>query len=99
MEVEHISGISFTAWGATQQEGHLTVCDGLLGEIVVNDESVLAVVSEIFSHGTAGVRSQVLKGSGVGGGGGHDDGVFHGVWKRLEFSNDNVAGINLGTKQ
>lgn len=40
---------------------------------------MFAVVSEVFSHGAAGVRSQVLQGSGVRRGGRHHDGVFHGI--------------------
>ena len=33
----------------------------LFGEVIVNDESVHSVVSEVFSHGTAGVGGQVLE--------------------------------------
>merc|ERR1712088_551365 len=35
VEVEDITGVSLTAWGTTEQEGHLSVGDGLLGQIVV----------------------------------------------------------------
>jgi hypothetical protein len=51
----------------------------LLGKIVVNNESVFAIVTEEFSDGAAGVGGQELKGGGVGSRGGDDDGVFHGV--------------------
>jgi hypothetical protein len=40
---------------------------------------VFAIVTEPFSHGTAREGSKVLKGSGFGGGGRNDDGVFHGI--------------------
>merc|ERR1712079_965693 len=79
VEVEHISGVSFTAGGAPQQQGHLSVGHGLLGQVVEDDDGVHAVVSEVLSHGHAGVGGQVLQGSGVRGGGGHNDGVLHGI--------------------
>lgn len=58
---------------------YLTVSDGLLGQIVVDDQGVLAVVAEELSHGAAGVRRQVLQGSRVGGSRGHDDCVVDGA--------------------
>ncbi len=36
-----------------------------------------ATVAEVLTHRAAGVGSQVLHGGGLGGGRGHDDGVFH----------------------
>jgi hypothetical protein len=57
----------------------LSVGNGLLRQVIEDDQGVLAVVSEVFTHGGTGERSQVLQGSGVGGGGGDDDRVLHGV--------------------
>jgi hypothetical protein len=57
----------------------LSVGDGLLGKIVVDDEGVFAVVSEEFSNGATTVWGQELKGGGIRSCGGDDDGVFHGV--------------------
>ena len=51
----------------------MTVGDGLLGEIVVDDESVHSVVTEELSHGAAGVGSQVLQGGSVRSGGRDDN--------------------------
>merc|ERR1712079_532795 len=79
VEVEHISGVSLTAGGAPQQQGHLSVGHGLLGQVVEDDDGVHAVVSEVLSHGHARVGGQVLQGSGVRGSGGHNDGVLHGI--------------------
>jgi hypothetical protein len=45
----------------------LTIGDGLLGQIVVDDEGVHAVVAEELAHGAAGVGSQVLQGGSIGG--------------------------------
>lgn len=79
MEIEDVSGVGLSAGGSSQQEGHLSVGNSLLGQIIVDDEAMLAVVSEVLTDGAAGVRSQELEGSGLGGGGGNDDGVFQGV--------------------
>lgn len=79
VEVEDITGVSLTSGWATEKEGHLTVGDGLLGEIVEDDEGVLAVVTEPLTHGGTGERSEVLERSGLGSGGSNDDGVLHGV--------------------
>ena len=75
VQVEHITGVSLSAGGSSQKEGHLSVGDGLLGEIVVDDEGVLAVVSEELTNSATGVRGQELEGSSLGGGGSNDDGV------------------------
>jgi hypothetical protein len=79
MEVENISGVSLTTWGTTEEEGHLTVSDGLLGEIVIDDKTVHAVVTEVLANGASGVGGKELKGSGVRGSGSNDDGVLEGV--------------------
>jgi len=52
---------------------------GLLGQIVKDDKSVLAVVSEPLGDRGTGEWSNVLKRSSLGGGGGNNDGVLHGV--------------------
>jgi hypothetical protein len=49
VEVENVTGVGLTSGGTTQQQGHLTVGDGLLGQIVVNDQGVLAIVTEPFA--------------------------------------------------
>merc|ERR1719209_364507 len=79
VEVEDISGVSLTAWGTPEQQRHLPVSDGLLGQVVKDDHSMHAVVTEVFSHGHTGVGGEILRGGGVGGGGRDDDGVLHGV--------------------
>merc|ERR1719444_159789 len=65
--------------GKPHEQGHLPISDGLLGQIVKNDQGVHAVVTEKLAHGTSGVGSQVLKGSGIGSGGRDNDTVFHGI--------------------
>jgi hypothetical protein len=79
VEVEDISGVGLSSRRSSKKKGHLSVGDGLLGQIVVDDQGVLAVVSEPLSHGTSREGSEVLEGSGVGSGSGNNDGVLQGV--------------------
>jgi hypothetical protein len=79
VEVENVTGVSLTSWRTTEKEGHLTVRNGLLGEIVEDDDSVLAVVTEPLTHRASGERSDILKRGGFGGGGSNDDGVLHSI--------------------
>mgnify|MGYP007061352762 CR=1 FL=1 len=76
VEIEDITRVSLSSWRSSKKKGHLSVSNGLLGKIVVDNEGVLSVVSEELSDSASGVRSQELKRSGFGGGSGNDDGVF-----------------------
>ena len=73
VQVEDVAGIGFAARRAAQQQRHLPVGDGLLGEIVIDDQRMHAVVAEILAHGAAGERRQVLHRRRIGGGRGDDD--------------------------
>jgi hypothetical protein len=79
VEVEDVSRVGLTSRRTTKKEGHLTICDSLLGEIVIEDHGMLAVVSEVLTHGSASVRGKELQRSRVRGSGGDDDAVTHGV--------------------
>ena len=50
MEIENVSWVSLSTGGSSQQERHLSVSDGLLGEIVVDDQAMLSVISEEFTN-------------------------------------------------
>lgn len=79
VEVEDVTGVSLTARRTPQKQGHLTVGDGLLRQIVVDDESVLSVVTEPLAHGATGEGSNVLQRGSLGSSSGDNDGVLHGV--------------------
>jgi len=79
VEVENVSGVSLTSRRATEQEGHLTVGNGLLGQVVVDDNSVAARVTEVLSDGGSRVGGQELQGSRVRGSGGNDDRILVGL--------------------
>ena len=49
MKVEDVTGISLTPRRSSEQQRHLSVGNGLFREIVIDDESVLAVITEVFA--------------------------------------------------
>ena len=77
VQIEHIAGIRFAAGRALQHQRNLAIRHGVLGQIIINDQRIHAVIHEPFAHGRAGKRRQVLVGGGVGGRGRNDDGVGH----------------------
>src|ERR1044071_5319043 len=77
VQVEHVARVGLAARRPAQEQRYLAVRPSLLRQIVVDDERVLAAVAEVLAHGAARVRRYVLHGGGLGGGGGHDDGVRH----------------------
>src|SRR5882762_2096141 len=76
MQIEHVAGIGLAARRAAQQQRHLAIGHRLFRQIVVDDDGVHAVVSEVFAHGAAGERRDVLHRRRVGSGGRDDDGIF-----------------------
>ena len=58
VQIEHVAGIGFAARRAAQQQRHLAIADGLLRQVVIDDDRVHAVVAEILAHGAAGERRQ-----------------------------------------
>lgn len=79
VEVENVTGVGLTTRGTTEQQGHLTVGDGLLGKVIVDDDGVAAVVTEPLTHGTTSEGSKVLQRSSLGSSSSNDNGVLHGV--------------------
>ena len=66
VEVEDVAGVGLAARRAAQQQRQLAVRLGLLGQVVVDDEGVLAVVHPVLAHGAAGVGGEVLEQRRVG---------------------------------
>ena len=60
VEIEHVARIGFAARRPAQQQRHLAIGHGLLGQIVVADQGVHAVVAEIFADGAAGEGREEL---------------------------------------
>jgi len=79
VEVENITGVSLTSRRTSQKKRHLSVGNSLLGQIVVDDKGVSAVISEPLTKSTTGERSNVLKRSSLGSSGSNNDGVLEGI--------------------
>ena len=60
VQVENVAGVGFTSRGTANQQRKCTVRDGVLGQVVINNEDVLALMHEIFAHGAAGVGGDIL---------------------------------------
>mmetsp|Transcript_1011 Transcript_1011/g.2676 ORF Transcript_1011/g.2676 Transcript_1011/m.2676 type:complete len:604 (+) Transcript_1011:439-2250(+) len=77
VEVEDVTRERLASGGTAEEQGHLAVRHGLLGEVIVDDERVHAVVAEVLGDGGAGVGREELERRRVGRGRGDDDGVVH----------------------
>ena len=75
VEVEHVARVGFSTRWAFQHEGHLTVGHGVLGQIVIDNQCVHAVVHEPLANCGARKRSQVLTGRRIRRGRRDDDAV------------------------
>ena len=106
VQIEDVAGIGLAAGRAPQQQRHLAVRPGLLGEVVVHHQRVLSPVAEILAHGAARVRGDVLHGGRIGGRCGHHDGVFqraelleladHVGYRRVLLSDRHVYALDAG---
>src|SRR5690554_2678565 len=77
VQIEHVTGVGFTARRTTQQQRDLTIGPGLLGQIIINNQSIFTAVAVVLTDGAAGKGSQVLHGSRVRSGSRYYDRVLH----------------------
>ena len=93
MEIEHVAGIGFAARRAAQQQRHLAIGHGLLGEIVIDDQRVHAVVAEELAHRAAGIGREELQRRRLGGRRGDDDRIVERavILQRLDDLRDGRA--------
>ena len=61
MEIKYVAGVRLAAGGALEQQAHRTVGDGVLGQVVVDDEHVFALIHEVLRKRAAAVRREVLQ--------------------------------------
>ena len=78
VQIEDISRVGFAARGAAQQQRDLAVGPTMLGEVVVNDQSILALGHELLADGATRVGREELQRCGLRSGRGYNDRVFHG---------------------
>ncbi len=68
MQVEDVARVGLASRRTTQEQRHLAVGVGVLGEVVVHAQRVSALVEEVLGHGATGVGSHELdRGRFVGG--------------------------------
>ena len=60
VEIEHVARIRFATRRAAQQQGDLAIRDGLLGQIVVDDQRVFTAIAPVLAHRAARIRGDVL---------------------------------------
>ncbi|OPZ85370.1 MAG: hypothetical protein BWY76_01444 [bacterium ADurb.Bin429] len=77
MQVEDVAGIRFASRRTAQQQRYLAIGHRVLGEVIVDHQRVHTVVTEELAHRAPSVRGEELLGRGIGGSGGHHDGVIH----------------------
>src|SRR5829696_308592 len=91
MQVEDVTRIRFAAWWAPKEQHHLSVGDGVLGEVVVDKERILATVHEEFADGAPRVGGQILQRRRLGGRGVHHGRVLQRT-RLLEGGDDACHG-------
>ena len=79
VQIKHITRVSLSSGRSSQKQRHLSVGNSLLGKIVINDESMFSIISEVLSDSASGVRGQELKRSSFGGSSSNNNGVSKGV--------------------
>ena len=77
VQIEDVARIRFTPRRSSQQQRHGTVGDRVLGQIVVDDQHVLALVHEVLAHRAACVRGDVLDRRNVGSRRRNNDRLLH----------------------
>jgi hypothetical protein len=76
VQIEDVARIGFAARRTAQQQRHLAIRDGLLRQVIIDDERVHAVVAEVLAHGAAGHRREILQRRGIRSGGRDDDRIL-----------------------
>ena len=77
MEIKNIARIGFTTRWALEHQGNLAIGDRLLGKVIIDDESIHAIVHEELTHRCAREWSDVLIGRIVTRRSSNDNGIFH----------------------
>ena len=49
VQIEHVAGVGLAAGGALEQQAQRAVGDGVLGQVVVDDQHVLAVMHKVLA--------------------------------------------------
>ena len=63
VQIEDITREGFPAGRPAQQQRHLTIGYGVLGEVIINAEGMPAGIPKVLSHRATGIRGYILQGS------------------------------------
>ena len=90
MQIKNVAGISFAPRWAFQDQRNLPIRDGMLREIVINNERVHPVIHEPLAHRGAGKRREILIGRAIRSGRGNNCRVGHrpGFFENTERTSD-----------
>ena len=77
MQIEYVARVCFTSGRTVQQQRKGAVSHRMLGQVVINNEHVLALVHEIFADRAARVRRDILQRRGLGCGRSDNAGIIH----------------------
>ena len=77
MQIEHVARISLTSRWTSNQQRHLTISSGLFRQVIVKDNRMHTVVTEIFTHSCSGVRGNKLQWSCFRSSGCNHNGIIH----------------------
>ena len=79
VQIEHIPRISLPAGRPAQQQGHLPVSPSVLGQVIIDDQHILALGHKLLGHSAAGIGGDELQRGGIGCPGIDHDGMGHRV--------------------
>ncbi len=77
MKVENVARVSFASRWAAKKQGHLAIRHSLLGQIIIDDQSVAAIVAEILGHSCRSVWCKVLHRCRLGSRRSNDDRIIN----------------------
>ena len=95
MQVEHVAGVGLASGRSLEQQGKLAVSGGLLAEVVVYYQDVLALVHEVFAHGRARIGRDIEHRRGRGCACRNYDGIVHCAEAAQLFNDSRDGGLLL----
>ena len=86
MQIEYVAGVGLASGRTANEQRERAVRRGVLAEVIVDNQYVLALLHEILAHRAAGVGSDILQRSQLRSRGGDDNGIVHraGICQRLD---------------
>ena len=77
VQIENIPRISLPAGRPAQQQGHLPISPGVLGQVIIDHQHIPPLRHKLLSHRAAGIGGDELQRRGIGGPGIDHDGMGH----------------------